>query len=67
MEFFTVTVIGLILSMVVLLVGFLQQPRARPPSRPETAHLVRTRHLGMARPTQARATSHLESAVTQQV
>jgi len=58
MDFFTITVIGLAMSMAVMIFGFIQQPRKRLPNKHATSHLIRERHatlvtpqrLGCARP-----------------
>jgi len=49
-EFFTITVIGLAMSMVVMIFGFLQQPRKRLPIKHETSHLIRERHAALVPP-----------------
>lgn len=50
MDFFTITVIGLAMSMVVMIFGFLQQPRKRLPNKHQTSHLIRERHATLVPP-----------------
>lgn len=50
MDFFTITVIGLAMSMVVMVFGLLQQPRKRLPNKHATSHLIRERHAALVPP-----------------
>lgn len=47
MDFFTITAIGMAMSVLVMVFGFMQQPRKRLPNKRETSHLIRERHAAL--------------------
>lgn len=49
-DFFTITLIGLAMSMCVMMFGLLQEPRKRLPNKHETSQLIRERHAALIAP-----------------